>query len=146
MDTVKYLRDSREPGVRTMDDMQAALATGTSKADTLSLLSRVIEPDRVLLEREKVLPAGAAGANGAAYKMLRTQVLRRLGKLGVNSVAIVGTAPGTGKSLTALNLAIAIAAEPERSALLIDLDLRKPSVHRRLGFTPTVGIDDCRSE
>jgi protein-tyrosine kinase len=107
------------------------------------LLSRVVEPDQALLEREKVLPAGAAGANGAAYKMLRTQVLRRLDKLGVNSLAIIGTAPGTGKSLTAINLAIAIAAARERTALLVDLDLRKPSVHQRLGITPTVGIDDC---
>jgi Mrp family chromosome partitioning ATPase len=75
--------------------------------------------------------------------MLRTQVLRRLDKLGVNSLAVVGTASDTGKTLTAINLAIAVAADPERSALLIDLDLRKPSIHRRLGIEPVVGIDDC---
>jgi Mrp family chromosome partitioning ATPase len=75
--------------------------------------------------------------------MLRTQVLRRLEKLGVNSLAVVGAAANTGKTLTAINLAIAIAAEPEHTALLIDLDLRKPSVHRRFGIEPAVGIEDC---
>ena len=107
----------------------------------------VVESDPLHLERERILPAGAAGMHGAPYKMLRTQVLRRLDKLGVNSLAVVGTTADTGKTLTAINLAIAIAADPERTALLIDLDLRKPSVHRRLGLRPAVGIEDClRSE
>jgi Mrp family chromosome partitioning ATPase len=112
-------------------------------ADTLSILSRVVELDARQLERERIIPAGAGGRNGAAYKLLRTQVLRRLEKIGANSLAIVGTAPGTGKTLTAINLAIAIAADTDRTALLVDLDLRKPSVHRRLGLKPTVGVEDC---
>ncbi len=105
--------------------------------------TRVVEADSLHLERECILLAGAAGMHAGPYKMLRTQVLRRLDKLGVNSLAVVGTAAATGKTLTAINLAIAIAADPERTALLIDLDLRKPSIHRRLGIEPTVGIDDC---
>jgi protein-tyrosine kinase len=103
----------------------------------------VLEVAPLQLERERILPTGAAGVHGGPYKMLRTQVLRRLEKLGVNSLAVVGAAANTGKTLTAINLAIAIAAEPEHTALLIDLDLRKPSVHRRFGIDPTVGIDDC---
>jgi Mrp family chromosome partitioning ATPase len=107
------------------------------------VVTRVVEVDPLLLERERVLPPLAAGAAGVPYKMLRTQVLRRLDKLGVNSLAVIGTATETGKTLTAINLAVAIAADLERSALLVDLDLRKPSVHRRFGLQPTVGIDDC---
>jgi len=103
----------------------------------------VIEVDPVFLERERVLPAGAGGVYGGAYKMLRAQVLRRLDKLEVNSIAVVGTSANTGKTLTSINLAIAIAADLERTALLVDLDLRKPSVHRRLGVEPKVGVDDC---
>lgn len=105
--------------------------------------TRVVQLDPLQLERERILPAGAAGMHGGPYKMLRTQVLRRLDKLGVNSLAVVGTAADTGKTLTAINLAIAIAADSERTALLVDLDLRKPSIHRRLGIEPAMGIDDC---
>jgi protein-tyrosine kinase len=111
--------------------------------DTLSLVSQIMQPDPEVLARELVLPSGAGGPCGGPYKMLRTQVLRRLDKLGVNSIAIIGTAPGTGKTLTAINLAIAIAADPQRTALLVDLDLRKPSVHKRLGFEPRLGVEDC---
>jgi protein-tyrosine kinase len=112
-------------------------------ADSLSTLSRIVELDPFLLERERILPPGAAGPNGGAYKMLRTQVLRRLDELDANSLAVVGTASDTGKTLTAINLAIAIAADLDRTALLVDLDLRKPSVHRKLGVECRVGIDDC---
>ena len=111
--------------------------------DTLAALTRVAVVDPVVLERERILPAGAAGLSGGAYKMLRTQVLKRLDGLGANSLAVIGTAPGTGKTLTAINLAIAIAADLDRTALLVDLDLRKPSIHSKLGIECKVGVEDC---
>jgi Mrp family chromosome partitioning ATPase len=106
-------------------------------------LTRVVEVDPLRLESERILSPGATAQHGVPYKMLRTQVLRRLDKLGVNSLAVVGAAADTGKTLTAINLAITIAADPERTALLVDLDLRKPSIHRRFGIDPVAGIDDC---
>lgn len=111
--------------------------------ETPRAVSPILGVDPLHLERERILPPRAAGANGGPYKMLRTQVLRRLDKLGVNTLAVIGTAADTGKTLTAINLAIAIAADPERTALLIDLDLRRPRIHRRLGIEPAVGVDDC---
>jgi len=111
-------------------------------AETLEGQSRLVEIDPFALERERVLPPGAAGRHGGAYKMLRTQVLHRLDKIKAASLAIVGNEAGSGKTLTAINLAIAIAADPERTVLLVDLDLRKPHIHKRLGFEPMAGIDD----
>jgi Mrp family chromosome partitioning ATPase len=113
------------------------------RGETFSRFSRVVEVNPHLFERERILPAGASGPHGGAYKMLRTQVLHRLDKIQANSLAIIGVEPDTGKTLTAINLAIAVAADPERTALLVDLDLRKPRIHRRLGLEPEVGIDDC---
>jgi Mrp family chromosome partitioning ATPase len=137
MDPIPFPRGMTSPVARHEAEHEA----GT--ADTLKLLTRVAEVDPAHLERERILPAGASGPNGGAYKMLRTQVLRRLEKLGANSLAIVGAAPGAGKTLTAINLAIAIAAELDRTSLLVDLDLRNPNIHRRFGIEPAVGIDDC---
>jgi Mrp family chromosome partitioning ATPase len=115
----------------------------TRASDTIVSLTRVVEVDPATLERERILPAGATGRHGGAYKMLRTQVLRRLDELNANSLAIVGTAAATGKTLTAINLAISIAADLDRTALLVDLDLRKPSIHRRLGLECQIGVEDC---
>ncbi len=75
--------------------------------------------------------------------MLRTQVLRRLQELGANSLAVLSASTGEGKTLSAINLAITIAADHGHTALLVDLDLRNPSIHRRLGFDPKLGIEDC---
>jgi Mrp family chromosome partitioning ATPase len=111
--------------------------------ETTRTLTRVVEVDPLRLESERILSPGATAQHGVPYKMLRTQVLRRLDKLGVNTLVVIGTASDTGKTLTAINLAIAIAADPGRTALLVDLDLRRPSIHRRFGFEPAVGIDDC---
>jgi Mrp family chromosome partitioning ATPase len=105
--------------------------------------ARIADVDPLRLESERILAPGAAAPHSVPYKMLRTQVLRRLDKLGVNSLVVVGTTADTGKTLTAINLAITIAADRERTALLVDLDLRKPSVHRRFGIEATMGIDDC---
>lgn len=126
-----------------LPETAAALQELKTSYETPAPMTRVVEIDPLHLERERVLAPGAAGMHGGPYKMLRTQVLRRVEKLGVNSLAVVGAASDTGKTLTAINLAIAIAADPQHTALLIDLDLRKPSVHRRFGFEPIVGVDDC---
>ena len=75
--------------------------------------------------------------------MLRTQVLRRLDQLHANTLGIVSATRGDGKTLTAINLAIAIAADPARTALLVDFDLRSPSVHRRFHHEPVCGVEEC---
>jgi Mrp family chromosome partitioning ATPase len=117
--------------------------TAPRYADTRNFRSRVVELDPLVLERERILQPGAPGAAGAAYKMLRTQVLRRLQQLGANSLAILSPTSGAGKTLSAINLAIAIAAEEGRAVLLVDFDLRNPSVNKRLGFAVELGVEDC---
>jgi Mrp family chromosome partitioning ATPase len=100
-----------------------------------------LEPER--RERERILLPGATGEFGAPYKLLRTQVMRRLNELGANTLAVLSPFRGEGKTLTAINLAIAVAADHNHTALLVDVDLRNPSVHQRLGFEPSCGIEDC---
>lgn len=111
--------------------------------DTLkfsSPLTQFTEQDR---ENARILPPGATGPHGAAYKMLRTQVLRRLDQLGASTLGVMSAQAGEGKTLTAINLAIAIAADPARTVLLVDFDLRNPNIHRRFGYQPSVGVEDC---
>lgn len=112
-------------------------------AQTATFFAPIVQLDEARLEREHILPPSAGGENGAAYKLLRTQVLRRLDQLQANTLAVISPAAAAGKTLTAINLAIAIAADHRRTALLVDMDLRNPSVHQRLGVEPRLGIEDC---
>lgn len=104
---------------------------------------RVREMTPAWREQRRILPPRAASLAGGAYRMLRTQVLTKLDALGANTLMILSPTAGAGKTLTAINLAIAIAADPDRTALLVDFDLRNPSIHTRLGFPIAVGIEDC---
>jgi capsular exopolysaccharide synthesis family protein len=115
----------------------------TEFTDTVMFRSPTIEVNRDRLEAQRILSPGAGGAIGSPYKMLRTQVLRRLDQLGANTLAVMSPTEGAGKTLTAINLAIAIAAETGRTALLVDLDLRNPNIHRRFGFKPELGVEEC---
>jgi protein-tyrosine kinase len=100
-----------------------------------------IEPS--LLRANGVMPADASGPAAHAFKMLRTQVLQRMRQRNWNSLAVMSPAPEDGKTFTAINLAIAIAADTNYTALLVDFDLRRPSVHQRFGIQPEIGVEQC---
>jgi Mrp family chromosome partitioning ATPase len=74
--------------------------------------------------------------------MLRTQVLHEMDRNGWQFLAITSATAGCGKSITAANLALGISRLPERSALLLDLDLHKPSIAKYLGINAEAGIMD----
>lgn len=53
--------------------------------------------------------------------------------------------PGEGKSFVAANLAISIAQNIDEHVLLVDCDLRLPSVHKRFGYGQTAGLSEYLS-
>ncbi len=103
----------------------------------------VVAVDASHLAAERVISAGQSGGASAAYKLLRTQVVRRLDQLGANALAVVSPRSNDGKTLTAINLAISLASDPNRTALLAEMDLRRPALARRFGFVPEIGVEEC---
>lgn len=75
-----------------------------------------------------------------AYKILRTQVEQRMVANEWNTLAVTSPNKGEGKTLTAINLAISLAREVHRTVLLVDLDLRNPNIHQRLGQSVDYGV------
>jgi protein-tyrosine kinase len=93
------------------------------------------------LKERRVIAMNDAQPAGHAYRMLRTQVLQRARSHGLNTIGVVSAVNGEGKTLTAINLALSLAAEPNQTVLLLDLDLRRPAVARTLGLNAERGLE-----
>ena len=88
----------------------------------------LLRQNRILVETNPRQPAENA------YRMLRTRVMRQMRTNGWRRLGITAAGPNEGKTLTAINLAVAIAAERTEPVVLVDLDLRRPRIHHYLGI------------
>jgi len=80
------------------------------------------------------------------YRSLRTRI--KSGENGTPLRTIVITSPnkGDGKSLTAANLALTMAQEFQQRVVLVDADLRRPSIHRLFGVPAAFGLSNVLTE
>ena len=76
------------------------------------------------------------------YKILRTQILQKTKKDHLNTIMFTGPRPNEGKSLTTVNVAISIAQEINQTVLIVDADLRNPSIHKYFGLSGKMGLVD----
>jgi Mrp family chromosome partitioning ATPase len=93
------------------------------------------------LRERRVIAADDNDSAGHAYRMLRTQVMQRARQHGLGTIGVVSAINGEGKTLTAINLALSLAAEPNQTVMLVDLDLRRPAVAKTLGIAPPSGLE-----
>ena len=74
-------------------------------------------------------------------KILRTQVLKKLAAIGGNSILVTSANPYEGKTFTSINLGVSIAKEFDRTVLIIDADLRKPTKRHTAFSTEFFSLD-----
>ena len=86
-----------------------------------------------------MLDEGAESPHAEAYRVLRTNILfsRKDDKL--NSMAVVSAGAGEGKSTTVFNLA-SIFAQSGQRVIVVDSDLRRPTLHKMLHVTNSIGL------
>lgn len=93
-----------------------------------------------LRERRVVFPEDQTPA-GHAFRMLRTQLRQLVRDQQHRIIGVVSATAGEGKTLTAINLALALAADPDLAVMLVELDLRHPSIADVLGLRSEHGLD-----
>jgi len=102
----------------------------------------VMIPDEDSLEKFRVVAAQHDAPERSAYKVLRTRLLQRLRASRFSVIGVTGAGPSEGKTLTAINLAYSLAQDVNHKVILVDLDLRRPSVHEYLGLEPPKDLSD----
>jgi protein-tyrosine kinase len=100
--------------------------------------------DAAHLVSKRILAYNHGEAHAAPFDMLRTQVLQSMDGKDWRLLGVTSPTVGCGKTVTAINLALSIGRQPERSVLLLDLDLRKPRVASCLGLKPNDGVVSAR--
>jgi succinoglycan biosynthesis transport protein ExoP len=76
-----------------------------------------------------------------SYRALRTSLLLTSVGSPPKTILITSALPREGKSTTSINTAIVLAQKGTR-VLLIDADLRRPSIHKTLGMGPRIGLSN----
>lgn len=129
---VAILRDRMDRGLRSAKEVEAVLGLPTLARVPALKLKRGQPPHRYLIDK----PLSAyAEAIRSVYTALKLGSADRPPKI----VLVTSSLPDEGKTTLAVGLAT-FAARSRKRVLLIDLDLRHPSVHRTLGWQVSAGL------
>jgi capsular exopolysaccharide synthesis family protein len=117
---------------------------GNAVAANIFRMFRSAKSDQDIMKKNRIVSTLDDPSASAAYSLLRTRVLKRLRSNNWHSLLITSPGAGEGKSLTAANLAVSLSRDVNQSVLLVDLDLRRSTVAKYLGFEVAVeaGVGD----
>jgi Mrp family chromosome partitioning ATPase len=104
--------------------------------------TKAFSPPPDLLEANRIVHASSSAAAAGAFRMLRTQVLQRMEEHNWRSLAVFSPTSDDGKTTTAINLAINLANDQRHTVLLVEFDLKRPTIAARLGIPVQSGADD----
>jgi protein-tyrosine kinase len=104
--------------------------------------TQVIKLDPTHLEKYRIVSHIKNDINSGVFDSLRTQVLKKMEENNWRTLAVVSPTPESGKTLVSINLAMSIAQQPQKTAILVDFDLRRPKVATYLGLHAEKSIND----
>ena len=121
----------------------------SSPAPSASSEASQIELPWIQMQSKGMLtPQDGRSAIAEEMRMIKQPLLKKAfsdkssGTKHNNLVMVSSSVPGEGKSFTSINLAISFAMELDKTVLLIDADVAKPSIAKYLDFVPGKGLVD----
>jgi Mrp family chromosome partitioning ATPase len=104
--------------------------------------TRTVEVTDDTMRAQRLITGFEGGAFVDAYKMLRTQVVQQCRQKGWNVLGVTSPTRHAGKTLTAVNLSLALAMDLAHTVLLVDADMRRPGVHQAFGMESCPGLTE----
>ncbi len=93
-------------------------------------------------QHQRPSPESPEGIAARRFDLLKTQILRKLKELNSNLLVVTSPTKHNGKTNTSVHLATNIARSQNQTVLLVDLDLRRPSIHKYFDISPEQGVTD----
>jgi protein-tyrosine kinase len=135
-------RFMRRPSADTARTRGPAESAAPGPAPIVYTSTRTVELRDDALRARRLIAGFEGGPFVDAYKLLRTHVMRQLRSNGWNTLGVTGPALRAGKTLTAVNLSLALAMDLAHTVLLVDADLRRPRVHEAFGLPDGPGLTE----
>lgn len=127
---------------RTPETLEKKAVKATPVKPVVETITPVVRARLSHLKKMRVVAAEEGRIEADIYRVLRTRLMQNLAEQGLRSVAICSPVRGDGKTLTSVNLAVSLSRELSHTVLLVDADLRHPSVHQYFGIKPNQGLAD----
>ena len=96
--------------------------------------TKTVELTDHTMRAQRLITGYEGGPFVDAYKMLRTQVVQQCRQKGWNVLGVTSPSRHEGKTLTAVNLSLALAMDLAHTVLLVDADMHRPGVHHAFGM------------
>lgn len=104
--------------------------------------TQVVNVNEKIFKRNKLHAYFYDAPASEQFNILKTRLLEKIKDTGLNTILVTSAVEGEGKSLIASNLAISLSKELSSTVLLVDADLKKPSIHNFFKIKPDTGISD----
>ncbi|MEX0729663.1 MAG: CpsD/CapB family tyrosine-protein kinase [Aquisalimonadaceae bacterium] len=127
---------------RSFNQPPPSAASGHVQPERICPTARAVQLSRQLMEQNRLIGGIADQRVIDSYLLLRTRVLNRVHQSHIRTLGITSPSTRDGKSLTAANLAISIALGESHPILLVDADVRRPSLGSQFGIKVDAGLGD----
>jgi len=134
MENIRQAVERARQGAVSERQTRASLDLPQQRSASESKPDQEIELSAAYLRSNRIISNIVTDPRSRSFDMLRTQILQSMDLKDWKIIAVTSPTSGCGKTVTALNLALSIARQPERSVLVVDLDFKKPRVSTSLGL------------
>lgn len=102
--------------------------------ETPSRLGEIASADRIQIDPHIVSATDPSSPIAEQYRILRTNLQSLRLRQGSKIIVVTSAVHGEGKSVTSINLALALSRQEHLNVVLVDADLRNGSIHKWVGL------------
>jgi len=141
---ISYFREMRDTTVKSVDEIRDQLHLPVlGEVPTFADTAAIVDDSEFASALWYYYRPSSKEAE--AFRSLRTSLLLKTDRSGAKVLQMTSAEPGDGKTTSISNLALAI-AQTGRKVLIVDADLRRPTIHKLFGIVNGIGLGDVLAE